>query len=444
MTLPPEALTPAWALIQDAPTYRPVDALVLRSAFARPIELPRDAFAAVAAPLSRETLFTQRSLVLNQLLFNAYEQSNLYLPRKAFAAEDTAAFEAYYRPELVAALSWLKPTLEASAFGWLEASLSPPPKTGEAFRARCLELLEGYEATPSQLPARVRAAKDPRAAARAFLIQLAPDFLSEASQMARSMPGNFGPLHSELTKIFIDEFGYGVWDQKHSTLFERCMASVGLSSEVNAYYRWYLPSSLLMTSYFYWVTTAKHRWFDYLGALYWIEAVVPHFNRQFSALLKSLFGADTDTRYFDEHVGIDLHHRRMVLDRLITPALATYGDAIVPALHRGLEMARALGDLAEHDFLEQLAFGDSLDPRAAPAQAGTPVSLRPGQVLGPRVVDATALLHVQRGALDVQVGDGVSHPVAQGQAVTVPHGRLLGAQAGADGALFTLGPTAAS
>lgn len=444
MTSSPAAFAPAWSLIQEASTYRPANGLVLGSAYRRPMALPAERFEVLAAPLARENLFTQRSLVLNQLLFNAYEQSNLYLPRKPFEPSEHEAFEAYYEPSLVAALGWLKPTLEASAFEWLEREQMQPPNTGEGFVKSCLALLEKYEATPSQVPVKVRAARDPKAAARMFLIQLAPDFLSEASQMARSMPGNFGPLHSELTKIFIDEFGYGVWDQKHSTLFEKCLASVGLSSEVNAYYPWYLPSSLLMTSYFYWVTTSKTKWFDYVGALYWIEAVVPHFNRQYSKLLQELFGAETDTRYFDEHVGIDLHHRRMVLDKLVVPALKTYGDAIVPALWRGLSMARALGDVAEADYFEQLAFADAIAPVAAPAVRGEPRQLAPGATFAPCVVDVASTLSVQQGDLVVQVGDLVEHPLRAGQAVLVPQGRMVGAVAGAQGAVVSLAPQARS
>src|SRR4029453_5340744 len=81
-------------------------------------------------------------------------------------------------------------------------------------------------------------------AAGLHLIQLALDALTEASAMARNLGGSYGVEQSELFKIFIDEFGYGVYSAKHSTIFRGMLASIGLKTDVPAYWNFYLPSSL--------------------------------------------------------------------------------------------------------------------------------------------------------------------------------------------------------
>ena len=285
-----------------------------------------------------------------------------------------------------------------------------------------------------------------------FVVQVAPDFLSEASQMARALPGNFGPIHSELMKIFIDEFGYGVHRHKHSTLFERLLETMGLEARVHAYYYWYLPTSLLMTSYFYWVTVNKQRWYEYLGALWWIEAVVPHFNRQLGKLVRRTFGEGIDTEYLDEHVGIDMHHRRMVLEKLIRPSVERHGEGILADVVRGIESARLLGDVAERDYLEQIAFCEGLEPRAG-EPSGPPraplgaegnareISAGSGFLIEPRVVDEDASLEVVEGRVAVDGGYLRYRELSAGESVRIPKGRMFGARVATERALVRATPS---
>ena len=59
---------------------------------------------------------------------------------------------------------------------------------------------------------------------------------------------------SELFKIFIDEFGYGLYSAKHSTIFKGMLASVGLRTDLHAYWNFYLNSSLVGMNYFNYLT----------------------------------------------------------------------------------------------------------------------------------------------------------------------------------------------
>lgn len=425
--------------LRRAPAFGAVDGWEVDCAFRRPTALERISLAELATPLERASLCTQRSLVLNRLLWNGYEQSNLYLPS---ATEPSAreAFASFYDPPVVAASAALRPLLEDACFGFLEREIAIDGAwTVDAFRELTTHHLDAYEAEASQVVARVEQSKNPSAAARLWLIQVAPDFLSEASQMARALPGSYGAVHSELMKLFIDEFGYGVHPKKHSVLFERTLESIGLKSDVHAYYHWYLPTSLLLTSYFYAVTIDKRRFFEYLGALWWIEAVVPHFNRQFRTLLKKRFGDATDTGYFDEHIGIDMHHRRMVLEKLIVPSVAVHGPAILVDVIRGIESARLLGTLADEDFLAQIDFLDGLaarvpGPSASDAEAAHTHTAGGEWLVAPRIADEATTYTVASGAVTVDGGYLAPVTFAKGETFTVPRGRLFGAMAASDGA----------
>lgn len=440
------ALLPLWQGLQESAPYHPGQGWLMENPYHRPTALVSLTPEALEAPLRQEELCSYRSLVLNRLLFNIYEQNNLYLPPGRFSEQESRAFQGFYAPDFVAANALLRPLIERTCFDFLSQAISVQgPWTLASLDEHAQKLLADFEATPSELCRRISQAAHPDRAARLFVIQVAPDFLSEASQMARALPGNYGPVHSELMKIFIDEFGYGVHQHKHSTLFEETIASLGLSPRVHAYYYWYLPTSLLMTSYFHWVTASKTRWFEYVGALWWIEAVVPHFNRQFSRLLRDTFGPSANTRYFDEHIGIDMHHRRMAFDKLIRPLVARYGDEVIPAMVRGIEASRLLADVSERDYLEQIDFCEALEagPAAAPGgpwPAQDARELAAGTFIEPRVYDEPQRLGVVRGRVEVDAGYLSPRVLGAGERVVIPAGRMAGVRVLEEGASLQLGP----
>lgn len=417
-------------IVRGSTAYAGDPRVVLADAWHRPVALACYHWDELVVPLDLAGLAGERSLALARLLYNIYEQNGLYLPEGPLTDLQRSAFEAYYEPRSVAAGAALRPALEGACFAWIDEHIDVAGRWNYAtFEAHVLGLLRDYEAQPSGVCEAIAGARSPRAALCAWLVQVAPDFISEASQMARALPGNYGPAQSELMKIFIDEFGYGVHRSKHSTLFERTLASVGLASIPHAYYGWYLPSSLHMANYFHWVTATKPRWLEYLGALYWIEAVVPHFNRQFSRLLGQYFGGAADTEYFDEHVGIDLHHRRQVLHKLIRPTVAQHGDAALSAILRGVEVARMLGEIADRDFLAQLAFCEALAERPRATWDASSTCVDPG---GPRLYDRAMRLHVEAGAVAVEGGCFAPGQVEAGDTLEIPAGRIV--------ALLPLGP----
>lgn len=292
--------------------------------------------------------------------------------------------------------------------------------------------------SPSEVCGTIAKARDPSGAATEFLVQLASDFVAEASAMARNVLGNFGRTQSELFKILIDEYGYGVHRQKHSTMFEATLSSCGLDARPHTYWQFYLPSSLALVNYFHFVSRNHRHFGRYAGALLYTEATLSDGNRQQSAMLRAIFGDAVDTRYFDEHVEIDRHHGRMALNGVIETYVGRCGEGVIPDIVRGFEEFRLLQTLADEDLIAHLRFADRLFK--APTE-GAHLAARPGawegpgqveheelhgEISVPHIHDVDELFQVVEGELEFAVGPLHAVPLKAGDAIVIPAGRLHG------------------
>ena len=176
--------------------------------------------------------------------------------------------------------------------------------------------------------------------------------------MIRNVLGNFGPAQSEWFKIIIDEYGYGVHNSKHSTLFEDTLRSAGLRTDVHHYWQYYLVSSLMVNNYFHYLGKNHERFFRYLGALFYTETTLVDFCRDAADVLTQGLGPDADVKYFTEHIHIDTHHGRMALENLILPVVEKYGETVIPEIIRGVQEYQLIADLADRDFADQVSWMD--------------------------------------------------------------------------------------
>ncbi|MFI9200067.1 iron-containing redox enzyme family protein [Streptomyces sp. NPDC053048] len=306
----------------------------------------------------RDRILEYSSLAAQRVLTSIYEADLVFMPKSGLKGkwED---FKSYYSPGNRALGEAIRPALEKFAFGFLDEEVEVSGKwTKESF-ASYVESLDPYgpgEASRSEKA--ILDSTDRERAARMWLIQFAPDFLSEASPMIRNVLGHYGAPQSEWFKIIIDEYGYGVHDTKHSLLFERTLESVGLQSDIHRYWQYYLNSSLLMNNYFHYLGKNHELFFRYVGALFYTEATLVDFCRRADALLTTVFGDTVDTEYFTEHVHIDQHHGRMAMDKLILPLIEAHGEEIIPEIVRGIEEYRVVQDIADDDFATQIDWMD--------------------------------------------------------------------------------------
>ena len=156
-------------------------------------------------------------------------------------------------------------------------------------------------------------------------------------------------------------------------------------------------------------------------------------------MLLRVFGDEADTRYFDEHTHIDQHHGRMAIERLIGPAIAKWGGAIIPEIVTGFEEFRLLQELADNDLIQQIAWTDRCDDHRIEAadarlfdESGRPRADRmtfvepDGEVSISHVHDVDELLVVREGVLDLITGHEQSVRLRPGEGMLISRRRLHG------------------
>jgi hypothetical protein len=428
--------------------------LISGDPFRRPTRAKDLAFMALEQPLPLDRLASNTALMLHRLLFNAYETELLFLPDAADKAPDWAAFDSFYGAETRASALAARPTLEHLAFASLEGEITITGSwSAEVALAYFNDFIEGEKRFVARddlqdpVIAALVQAQDPQAATRHYLVQMAPDFLSEASAMARLAPGAYGPLQSALFNVLIDEYGAAVHGAKHSTLFEDTMRSVGLDPRPHAYWQFYQPSSLALANYFHYIAADKRHVFRYLGALFYTEASLVNVTGRQARILRRIFGNDVDARYFDEHHHIDRHHSQMVLTRLIEPAIATYGTRAIHGILQGFEEFRLLQLRTDRDLIDQISWAGDLrrnDPKVAPfierwrAEPGAVETFREtrDERSTTHIHPDDRLLYLETGSMDFFPLSGVQMTLRAGDFLFIPQGRLHGSIVTSDECLY--------
>lgn len=392
-------------------------------------------------PLRRDELLTYTGLSANRTLLTIYESDFLLLPRKDFGAK-RQDFEEFYSPRLKVLGEIVRPELESFLFHFLGEEISV---TGHWTASSLKAYLEDYarsirQGSDNKAMAAILGSADPVHAAKTFLIQLAGDFLLESSAMSRNILGRYGAIQSALFKVVIDEYGYGVHKTKHSTVFERLLERCGLDSSPHTYWQFYLTSSLLLNNYYNWICRDHSRFFRYLGAIYQAETAFIASCQQMADMMRQVFGADAEVQYFLEHVHIDQHHSRMVLDELIMPAIESFGEGIILDIVRGFEEGKLLGDIAEQDFCQQVRWSDNggkyktLHPAIYARIKEGSIHPKMQQFVEPRgelsvthVHDGDELCHIQSGVMRFVTGHERYTLLHAGEGTVIQRNRLHGA-----------------
>ncbi|MET9789279.1 iron-containing redox enzyme family protein [Streptomyces canus] len=399
----------------------------------------------------RENILDYTSLAVQRLLTSIYEADLVFFPKSGLEGKEED-FKAFYSPANRALGERIRPALERYAFGFLDDEVETSGKWTRASLDSYLDSLDmggGEEQTPVE--AAITGSSDPERAARMWLVQFAPDFLSEASPMMRNVLGYYGQTQSEWFKVVIDEYGYGVHETKHSTLFERTLESVGLKSDLHRYWMYYLNSSLLLNNYFHYLGKNHELFFRYVGALYYTESSLVDFCRRADRLLHEVFGDTVDTTYFTEHVHIDQHHGRMAREKIIAPLVEAHGEGIIPEIVRGIEEYRVLLEVGDADFSAQIAWMDGQQefkklhgPVYEALQEGrveAPVAhlVEPrGELSNTHCHEGDELCHIVSGVMRFESGLGSSLYLRAGEGVVIQRNRLHGANIESDECVYEI------
>lgn len=388
-------------------------------------------------PLGLDELHSNASLIANRVLLSIYERDFVLLPAADIAGK-RQDFEAYYSEQLRVLGELVRPHLERYLFQCVEREVSVTgPWTIDAFLSYFEDYRQRFTAGDNQvLMDAITGARDPVSAAMMYLIQLAGDFLVESSAMTRNVLGNYGPLQSALFKVVIDECGYGVHETKHSTLFQKVLERSGLDAVPHTYWQLYLPSSLYLNNYYNYICKNHASLFRYIGAILQVETAFRVTCRQMAAMMKSVFGPSAEIDYFTEHVHIDEHHSRMVLETLVVPAVKAYGNSVLIDIVRGFEESLVVGQVYTEGLLGHVTWADSFvtqsdsgvraghdSDRASPAD-GAGNGAAKGAWSGTSICDVDTIYQVQSGSLDIVVGYQSSLRVGSSGSARVPRGRL--------------------
>lgn len=308
-------------------------------------------------PLTAEAFMNYESLAAQRILTCVYEQDMVFLPSVPYTGWK-ADFDLFYSGELRDLAGSFRSELEAFCFSYLEEEIEVSSGwTRDDFTEYLNDACRPVEEMPAWERA-IRESVDPQRAAKMWLVQFAPDFLSESSPMMKNILGMYGPVQSDWFKILIDEYGYGVHSKKHSTLFERTLESVGLNSEPHYFWQYYLASALAANNYFHYLGSEHRFFFRYVGALIHTETTLVDFCQRAVGMLNDVFGGNCDVEYFTEHCHIDVHHGRMALEKVCLPLIDQYGTEIIEEMVRGIEGYRAIMDNFEVQFGIQIGWMD--------------------------------------------------------------------------------------
>jgi hypothetical protein len=391
--------------------------------------------------LTRERVSSKNALAAHRMLLNIYESDLMFLPETNFAAKKND-FAEFYSNQNKLLGEMIRPALEHHVFGFLEHEITVTGKwTVEDLSLYLRSLLEAHEQSQLEIVSTILSSREPEKNALSFLIQLASDFLTEASATARNVLGKYGPIQSELFKIAIDDYGYGVHQAKHSTLFENTLTSCGLSTHAHTYWQFYLGSSLALGNYYHYVSRDHSKFFRCLGAIAYAEAMFAHTCKQIAEMLRTIFGGRVDTHYFDEHGHIDAHHGRMAFDNLVAPAIARYGDGVIEQIIQGLEEIRFLTSIGDEDFGAQIAWSDEAEKFKSSAQL-THQRILSGEINCPkatlvsrqgdpaimRVNDEDKLFIVEAGRMSFVTDHDRFLELGAGEGIVIPRSRMHGSK----------------
>ncbi|MDB5422862.1 MAG: hypothetical protein JWQ29_278 [Phenylobacterium sp.] len=338
--------------------------------------------------------------VKHQALMRCYQARYVLLPSMAPAGGLLGPLQRHYDPARLQALDAIRPDLEAE----LIAPLAGEGAGADAasYVAAMLAAIRGADQNPFTAWLATTEHRDDHY--RNFLVQSSPDLLAEASASALGVVGEFGEPQSALFRILIDEFGYGAHGKKHSVLYRAAMRGFGLDDEYNGYWPLFDTEALRLHNVIHWLFQNPRNLFRQIGFLLYAEAAYQRSTQSHYRHL-SRFNPQVDARYFGEHAHIDLHHSRMVIDEVVTPLVAKFGEAVAAEVIVGAELTRTafaragdhlLGVSRAFEAVDNVSWGLAGDVRDPLGRPVTPASDLKA-LAGARVqVGAIGVLHDAR------------------------------------------------
>jgi Iron-containing redox enzyme len=143
---------------------------------------------------------------------------------------------------------------------------------------------------------------------RAFVLEFAPDGLTEAQNFFPAIARVPIKAQLALMRVLIDEFGCGNLQQSHSYLYLKLLTELGLPTELDEVLRHTSEPTFAFLNAFYWLASRAPDVEYFLGALAYLEASIP---AAFSLLAEGCRRLGiSNGAYYSEHVHIDAFHMK--------------------------------------------------------------------------------------------------------------------------------------
>ncbi len=298
-------------------------------------------------------------------LYKIYESDYLFIPKDVTNMVDY--LETEYAFDKIDAAAKSRRALEKSIFGEIQSLVDKVSFTctkEEAINFFKEVLKEESEALASDeldpTLALIMNSKNKEVHLKKLVIQFAIEFLCEGSGMAHYAGGSYGPLQAGIFRIMLDEMGEGIYDKKHSHLYEGAMSTLGLSDKMNYYADFFDTSTYTVTNFVYYICQNKKFFLRFLGSLLRNEACFINWQKQLGMVMEQVFGKAIDRRYFDVHAVVDQDHGKWSLDTIVNPACDLYGDVVIPEILRGFYEYRLYQDINGLEFCHHVNTYDNL------------------------------------------------------------------------------------
>ncbi len=153
------------------------------------------------------------------------------------------------------------------------------------------------------------------------------DALVEASQLSRVLGGASNEVHAMLTRIFLEEYGGGKLDRKHSSFFSVMLKELGMQTRPEAYFDLVPWNVLANINHSFLLCERKRNFLRYVGSLLYTEVSVPAVFRNYRDASRRLGLGQAGAGYWDLHIKEDERHGQWMLEDVALPLVEQYGSS---------------------------------------------------------------------------------------------------------------------
>jgi hypothetical protein len=252
-------------------------------------------------------LFVQRLLYrIYRLNLFWYDDLSHYVNERSIYLHDVRnRIEASWQPWEQAQLGSIEPDITDISQALIERTQRDldPPFSADDYFYRDKMTLAGY---------------------RLLLAIASLDGLVEASQLSRILGGAANPVHARLSRLLLEEYGFGHLERKHSSYFIKMLREVGMRTEPEAYFKLVPWEVLALTNQSFLFSERRRYFLRYIGGLLYFEVSVPAAFRHYQAAAKRLGIPEDGRAYWDLHIHADERHGRWMLYDVALPLVNMY------------------------------------------------------------------------------------------------------------------------